>query len=186
MKGNLKGESREITEKEGQPKGRRNGFGRSYRKGFYGGWSVFLFLCFCAGCSSCNTAYSAPRIDWISQHSTRTDYFRKRFYATGNLFPDFACESGVENIYRFAYGLLSPTVLSILHLPFIPMDATGDRFLPRCCMRRMQCLHRWISKRVCITAAVTHRAAHVFLHFCIIPIISLCLSIICRFCCWLC
>lgn len=63
-------------------------------------------------------------IDWISQHSTLADYFRKRFYATGNLFPDFAWNlGGGQNIYNFAYyGLLSPVVLLSYFFPFIPMD----------------------------------------------------------------
>ena len=63
-------------------------------------------------------------IDWISQHSTLADYFRKRFYATGNLFPEFAWNlGGGQNIYNFAYyGLFSPTVLLSYCFPFIPMD----------------------------------------------------------------
>ena len=48
-KGNLKGNKRagKITEKE-RPAERtaERLLGRSYRKGFYGGWSVFLFFAF--------------------------------------------------------------------------------------------------------------------------------------------
>ena len=42
-KGNLKGNKRagEITERTAERL-----LGRSYRKGFYGGWSVFLFFAF--------------------------------------------------------------------------------------------------------------------------------------------
>ena len=46
-KGNLKGNKRagEITEKErSAERTTERLFGRSYRKGFYGGWSVFLFF----------------------------------------------------------------------------------------------------------------------------------------------
>mgnify|MGYP000992762431 CR=1 FL=1 len=33
-------------------------------------------------------------MDWISQHSVIPDYFRKQFYETGNLFPEFAMNLG--------------------------------------------------------------------------------------------
>ena len=126
-KGNLKGNKRagKITEKE-RPAERtaERLLGRSYRKGFYGGWSVFLFFAFCAGCFVLQYGVFGSSIDWISQHSTLADYFRKRFYATGNLFPDFAWNlGGGQNIYHFAYyGLLSPTMLLSYLFPFIPMD----------------------------------------------------------------
>ena len=48
-KGNLKGNKRagEITEKErSAERTAERLLGRSYRKGFYGGWSVFLFFAF--------------------------------------------------------------------------------------------------------------------------------------------
>lgn len=34
------------------------------------------------------------KVDWISQHSVLPDYFRKQFYETGNLFPEFALHLG--------------------------------------------------------------------------------------------
>ncbi len=64
------------------------------------------------------------RVDWISQHSVLPDYFRRRFYATGNLFPDIAWNlGGGQNIYNFSYyGLYSPIILFSYFLPFVPMD----------------------------------------------------------------
>ena len=43
------------------------------------------------------------RVDWISQHSVLPDYFRRRFYQTGDLFPDIAWNlGGGQNIYNFS------------------------------------------------------------------------------------
>ena len=58
------------------------------------------------------------KVDWISQHSVLPDYFRKQFYDTWNLFPEFAL-----NIYHFAYyGLYSPVILLSYLLPFVKMS----------------------------------------------------------------
>ena len=85
---------------------------------------LFLFALFLCWLFVLQYGIFGSSIDWISQHSTLADYFRKRFYATGNLFPDFAWNlGGGQNIYNFAYyGLLSPTVLLSYLFPFIPMD----------------------------------------------------------------
>ena len=85
---------------------------------------LFLFALFLCWLFALRYGVFGSTIDWISQHSTLADYFRKRFYATGNLFPDFAWNlGGGQNIYNFAYyGLLSPTVLLSYFFPFIPMD----------------------------------------------------------------
>ncbi len=63
-------------------------------------------------------------IDWISQHSVLPDYFRRRFYDTGSLFPDFAWNLGAgQNIYNLSYyGLFSPVILFSYLLPFVKMD----------------------------------------------------------------
>ncbi len=43
-------------------------------------------------------------LDWINQHSVLPDYFRQRFYDTGQLFPDIAWNLGAgQNIYNFSY-----------------------------------------------------------------------------------
>lgn len=64
------------------------------------------------------------RVDWISQHSVIPDYFRKRFYETGSLFPDIAWNlGGGQNIYNYSYyGLFNPILLFSYLLPFLPMD----------------------------------------------------------------
>ncbi len=62
-------------------------------------------------------------VDWISQHSVFPDYFRRLFYETGKLLPDFAPNiGGGQNIYNFSYyGLYSPVVLFSYLLPFVKM-----------------------------------------------------------------
>jgi len=63
--------------------------------------------------------------DWISQQSVIPEYFRQKFYETGNLFPDFAMNlGGGQNIYNLSYyGFLSPIILISYLLPFVPMTA---------------------------------------------------------------
>lgn len=62
-------------------------------------------------------------IDWMKQHITFPDYFRRLFYETGDLFPDFALHLGSgQNIFYFAYyGLLNPIILFSYLLPFMDM-----------------------------------------------------------------
>lgn len=64
------------------------------------------------------------KVDWISQHSVLPDYFRRQFYETGQLFPEFAPNiGGGQNIYNFSYyGLYSPIVLLSYLLPFVKMS----------------------------------------------------------------
>ena len=63
----------------------------------------------------CRDTIAGSRIDWISQHTAIADYFRRRFYSTHNLFPQFAAElGGGQNIYYFAYyGPVSYTHLTL-------------------------------------------------------------------------
>lgn len=63
-------------------------------------------------------------IDWINQHSVLPDYFRKRFYETGNPLPDMAWNlGGGQNIYHLSYyGLFSPVIWLSYALPFLRMD----------------------------------------------------------------
>lgn len=74
----------------------------------------------CAG-----PGFPGSRVDWLSQHAAFADYFRKRFYQTHELFPQFASGiGGGQNIYYFAYyGLFSPFVLLSYLFPFIQMEA---------------------------------------------------------------
>lgn len=66
----------------------------------------------------------ASSVDWISQHSVFPEYFRQQFYATGQLFPEFAPNiGGGQNIYNFSYyGLYSPVILPSYLLPFVKMS----------------------------------------------------------------
>lgn len=61
--------------------------------------------------------------DWSNQHFAIPEYFRTRFYATGNLFPNFAMQlGGGQNIFNFAYyGLYSPVILLSFAFPWLSM-----------------------------------------------------------------
>lgn len=89
------------------------------------------------------------KVDWISQHSVLPDYFRKQFYETGNLFPEFALHlGGGQNIYYFAYyGLYSPIVLFSYLLPFVKMAdyLMAAQFF--CLVSSVLLLHRWLQER---------------------------------------
>ena len=65
--------------------------------------------------------------DWSNQHFAIPEYFRTRFYATGNLFPNFAMQLGSgQNIFNFAYyGLIQPGDPAFVRLP---LDDHGDLF----------------------------------------------------------
>lgn len=67
--------------------------------------------------------YYGSVIDWNCQHYMIPDYFRKLFYKTKDIFPDFAMNLGSgQNIYYLSYyGLLSPIILFSYLLPFISM-----------------------------------------------------------------
>lgn len=66
---------------------------------------------------------AGTKVDWLSQHSVYPDYFRKLFYKTGNLFPQFAAElGGGQNIWNFSYyGLYSPLFWISFLLPWVKM-----------------------------------------------------------------
>lgn len=87
------------------------------------------------------------KVDWISQHSVLPDYFRRQFYATGNLFPEFAANiGGGQNIYHFSYyGLLSPVVLLSYLFPFIKMPdyLMGAQMVSL--VSSVLLLYRWLS-----------------------------------------
>lgn len=63
-------------------------------------------------------------LDWVNQHSVLPDYFRLRFYDTGQLFPDITWNLGAgQNIYNFSYyGLFNPIIWISYLLPFVPMS----------------------------------------------------------------
>ena len=57
--------------------------------------------------------------DWQNQHFAIPEYFRTRFYETGDLFPDFAPQLGAgQNIYNLSYyGLMNPVCMIAYLLP---------------------------------------------------------------------
>ena len=80
--------------KKGQPKGWRNGFLEGLTGKDFTAAGLFFFSLLLCRLFVLQYGVFGSSIDWISQHSTLADYFRKRFYATGNLFPDFAWNLG--------------------------------------------------------------------------------------------
>lgn len=62
-------------------------------------------------------------VDWDCQHWAIPDYFRKLFYSTGDLIPNFAFNLGNgQNIFYFSYyGFLSPIILLSYLFPFVEM-----------------------------------------------------------------
>ncbi len=62
--------------------------------------------------------------DWMTQHTTIPDYFRKLFYQTGSIAPDLTMGlGGGQNIFSYAYyGLFSPVFFLSYLLPFVPMS----------------------------------------------------------------
>ncbi len=71
-----------------------------------------------------NGYLAGAKMDWLDQHSVFPDYFRKLFYKTWNLFPEYAAGiGGGQNIYNFAYyGLFNPLYLLSYLFPFIKMS----------------------------------------------------------------
>lgn len=82
--------------------------------------AAVLFFCwlFCI-----RNGVFGSRVDWISQHSVLSDYFRQLFYSSGQLCPEFAANiGGGQNIYNFSYyGLYSPVILISYLLPWVDM-----------------------------------------------------------------
>ncbi len=68
-------------------------------------------------------SFYGSTVDWDCQHFSIPDYFRKLFYETGNLIPNFAFNLGNgQNIFYYSYyGLLNPIILISYFLPFIEM-----------------------------------------------------------------
>ena len=71
-----------------------------------------------------NNYVFGSKVDWFSQHTVISDYFRKIFYETGSFIPNFVFNLGSgQNIYNFSYyGLLSPIILISYFFPFLEMD----------------------------------------------------------------
>ena len=104
---------------------RRKGAGKETAGGY--GIKVYAALCACTffvcWMFCLRRGMFGGKVDWISQHSVLPDYFRRQFYETGNLFPEFAAHiGGGQNIYNFSYyGLFSPAVVLSYLFPSVEM-----------------------------------------------------------------
>ncbi len=115
--------------------------------------------------------YFASDVDWTAQHSVFPDYFRKLFYQTGKLLPDFAPQiGGGQNLFYFSYyGLLSPLILPSYFLPFVKMEQYIMAVSVLCILASVLLLYRWllaqgISQKICFGAAVMLLLSAAFLY----------------------
>ena len=104
------------------------------------------------------------KVDWISQHSVIPDYFRKQFYATGKLFPEFAMNlGGGQNIYNYSYyGLYSPLFLLSYALPFVKMSTYVIIMEMVCLMASVLLVYMWLNRKG-FGRAVSFAVAVIFL-----------------------
>lgn len=104
------------------------------------------------------------KVDWISQHSVIPDYFRKQFYATGKLFPEFAMNlGGGQNIYNYSYyGLYSPLFLLSYALPFVKMSTYVIIMEMVCLMSSVLLVYMWLNRKG-FGRAVSFAVAVIFL-----------------------
>ena len=104
------------------------------------------------------------KVDWISQHSVIPDYFRKQFYTTGKLFPEFAMNlGGGQNIYNYSYyGLYSPLFLLSYALPFVKMSTYVIIMEMVCLMASVLLVYMWLNRKG-FGRAVSFAVAVIFL-----------------------
>lgn len=132
---------------------------------YYAGYVILaaltLFFCwmFCL-----RWGVFGAKVDWISQHSVIPDYFRKQFYETGNLFPEFAMNlGGGQNIYNYSYyGLYSPLFLLSYALPFVKMSTYVIVMEMLCLMASVLLLYLWLNRKG-FGRAVSFAVAVIFL-----------------------
>lgn len=69
------------------------------------------------------TYFFGSKLDWSVQHYNIPDYFRKQFYETGKIIPEFAANIGAgQNEFNFAYyGLMNPFILISYLFQFVSM-----------------------------------------------------------------
>ena len=132
---------------------------------YYAGYVILavltLFFCwmFCL-----RWGVFGAKVDWISQHSVIPDYFRKQFYETGNLFPEFAMNlGGGQNIYNYSYyGLYSPLFLLSYALPFVKMSTYVIVMEILCLIASVLLLYLWLNRKG-FGRAVSFAVAVIFL-----------------------
>lgn len=84
---------------------------------------LILPLLFLAFTIYLNGSYGSL-VDWVSQHIAFPDYFRKIFYETGSLFPEFSLNLGAgQNFAQYTYyGLIRLDVLISFLFPHLEMS----------------------------------------------------------------
>ncbi len=123
--------------------------------------TIFLLTLFFTWLFCLRHGLFGAKVDWVSQHSVLPDYFRRQFYETGSLFPEFAANiGGGQNIYNFSYyGLLSPVILPSYLFPFVEM---GDYMMAvqfACLAVSVMLIYRWLlgrgfEKKVCFCVSL--------------------------------
>lgn len=114
-------------------------------------------------------------VDWISQHSVLPDYFRKLFYETGEIYPDFSIQlGGGQNVFNFAYyGLLNPCIMISWLFPMIPMDLWIMGISLVSFAASVLFFHYWMTgqnfeRRICLfTSLMFMLAGPLFYHSCV-------------------
>lgn len=134
-----------------------NGYGKNI------GVSVFLTCLTLGFCYLFCLRYGVfgANVDWISQHSVLPDYFRRQFYDTGQLFPEFAANiGGGQNIYHFSYyGLYNPVLLPSYLLPFVKMSDYMMAVQLLSLTASVLLMYQWLrrrgfSEKICVGTAV--------------------------------
>ena len=82
-----------------------------------------FFILLIIDCYAARNGVLGANADWMNQHVVFPDYFRKLFYETGDLFPNYAANLGAgQNLFNFSYyGFLDPVILLSYLLPFVDM-----------------------------------------------------------------
>lgn len=124
-------EPEKSRKKKGQPKGRRNGFLEGLTGKDFTAAGLFFFSLLLCRLFVLQYGVFGSSIDWISQHSTLADYFRKRFLRDRKPLPGFRMESGRRSEY-LPFCLLRTAESDravILPFPVHPDGPVGDGFL---------------------------------------------------------
>lgn len=83
---------------------------------------LFIFPILFAGFISTYAVFGS-KLDWLSQHISIADYFRRNFYSTHQILPDqFQNLQAHTNAFAFSYyGILRPDVLVSYLFPSVPV-----------------------------------------------------------------
>lgn len=105
--------------------------------------SIIVFIIY-------NFGIYGSNIDWVSQHVTFPDYFRKIFLETGQLFPDFSMNLGAgQNFAQFTYyGVMRPDVLLSYLFPNISMEVCIISFSILYVLLSVQIFYSWMKPKI--------------------------------------